>query len=130
MNHKNTAGSKADSARALHHLDYLISDPLDAAAVYRDGILVKIPRPEKFAIHKLIVADRRLDGPESRKALKDLMQAEILMSILVEDRPSDLLIAYEEATSRGRRWRERLDATLARAPRIAALLERSKVHVR
>lgn len=114
------------SARALHHLDYLISDPLDAAAVYREGVLVKVPRPEKFAIHKLIVADRRLDGPESLKALKDLMQAEILMSILAEDRPSDLFEAYEDATSRGPRWRERLDATLARAPQIAVLLEKSK----
>lgn len=114
------------SARALHHLDYLISDPLDAAAVYRDGILVKTPRPEKFAIHKLIVADRRRDGPNSLKARKDLMQAEILMSILAEDRPSDLLEAYEEAASRGPRWRERLDATLSRAPQISALLDKLK----
>lgn len=114
------------SARALHHLEYLISDPLDAAAVYRDGILVKIPRPEKFAIHKLIVADRRLGGPDSLKARKDLMQAETVMSILAEDRPSDLLEAYEDATSRGPRWRERLDATLKRAPQIAALLKKSK----
>lgn len=114
------------SARALHHLDYLISDPLDAAAVYRDGILVKAPRPEKFAIHKLIVADRRRDGPESLKARKDLMQAEILMSILAKDRPFDLLEAYQEAVSKGPRWRERLDATLSRAPQISALLEKSK----
>lgn len=118
------------SARALHHLEYLITDPLDAAAVYRGGILVRVPRPERFAIHKLIVADRRLEGPESLKAHKDLMQAEILMSILAEDRPSDLLEAYEEATSRGPRWRERLDATLTRAPQIAALLEKSKGHIR
>lgn len=114
------------SARALHHLDYLISEPLDAAAVYREGILVKAPRPEKFAIHKLIVADRRMGGPDSLKARKDLMQAEILMSILAEDRPADLFEAYEEAASRGRRWRERLDATLTRAPQIAALLEKSR----
>lgn len=114
------------SARALHHLDYVISHPLDVAAVYRDGILVKAPRPEKFAIHKLIVADRRRDGLDSLKAHKDLMQAEILMSILAEDRPSDLIDAYEEAMSRGPHWRERLDATLTRAPQVAALLEKSK----
>lgn len=114
------------SAQALHHLEYLISEPLDAAAIYRGGILVKIPRPEKFAIHKLIVADRRRGGRESLKARKDLMQAEVLMSILAEDRPSDLLEAYQDARSRGRRWRERLDATLARAPHIAALLESAK----
>jgi len=114
------------SARALHYLDYLISNPLDVAAVYRDGILVKAPRPEKFAIHKLIVADRRRDGPESLKAYKDLMQAEILMSILSEDRPSDLVDAYEEAMSRGPHWRQRLDATLTRAPQVVALLEKSR----
>lgn len=110
------------SARALHHLEYLIGETLDAAAVYREGILVKVPRPERFAIHKLIVADRRLQGPESSKSLKDLMQAELLISILAEDRPMDLITAYEDAMSRGHRWRARIEASLSRSPKIAALL--------
>jgi hypothetical protein len=114
------------SAQALHHLEYLISDTIHAAAIYREGILVKAPRPERFAIHKLIVADRRMDGPDSLKARKDLMQAELLISILSEDRPADLTEAYDEAVSRGPRWRKRIEASLNRAPSIAQLLEKAR----
>jgi hypothetical protein len=113
------------SARALHHLDYLIADPIDAAAVYREGVLVKIPRPERFAIHKLIVADRRLDGPDSRKARKDLMQVELLANALAEDRPTDLAEAYAEAIERGPKWKTRIDRSLKRFPSIATAIERS-----
>jgi len=43
-------------AHALHHLNYLLAEPIKAAAIYQSGVLVQIPRPERFAIHKLIVA--------------------------------------------------------------------------
>lgn len=76
------------NARALHHLNYLISDPIQAVALYRNGILVQIPRPEKFAIHKLIVADRS----------------------------SDIWDAYTDAMARGPKWRERIERTLERMP--------------
>jgi len=103
------------SARALHHLNYLIADPIDAAAIYRDGILVRAPRPERFAIHKLIVADRRLEGRDSLKSRKDLMQAETLIALLARDRPGDLAEAYRDAVERGPRWRERIEASLDRS---------------
>jgi hypothetical protein len=114
------------SAQSLHFLDCLIADPIHAAAVYRDGILVRIPRPERFAIHKLIVADRRRDGPDSLKARKDLAQAELLVAILAEDRPSDLGEAYRDAISRGPKWRQRIERSLKRSPRTAELLEGAK----
>jgi hypothetical protein len=110
------------SAQSLHFLNYLIANPIHAAGVYRDGILVHIPRPENFAIHKLIVADRRRDGPDSIKARKDLMQAELLLKVLSEDRPTDLLEAYDDARSRGPKWAERINHSLERSPRAAELL--------
>jgi hypothetical protein len=103
-------------AQALHHLNYLIADPIHAVALYRDGILVQVPRPEKFAIHKLIVADRRRDGPASFKAEKDREQAAFIIETMSEDRPSDLWDAYEDAMARGPRWRERIARTLERMP--------------
>lgn len=103
------------SARALHHLDYLIAEPIDAAAIYRDGILVRAPRPERFAIHKLIVADRRLEGRDSLKSRKDLMQAETLIALLARDRPDDLADAYRDAVERGPRWRKRIERSLDRS---------------
>ena len=102
-------------AQALHHLNYLIADPIPAAVTYRSGVLVQIPRPERFAIHKLIVADRRRDGPDTLKARKDLMQAEILIEALAEDRPDELVEAWHDARNRGPKWRERVDRSLARS---------------
>lgn len=110
------------SAQALHHLNYLIADPIKAAALYRSGVLVQIPRPERFAIHKLIVADRRRDGVEALKARKDRAQAAFLIEVLAEDRPDDLAEAYEDAKSRGARWRERIERSLERMPESAARL--------
>lgn len=111
------------SAQSLHFLNFLISDPIHAAAVYKDGILVRIPRPERYAIHKLIVADRRREGPDSIKSRKDLMQAEILIDALAEDRPADLEEAYFDAMSRGPRWRERIERALGRSPAASAAIE-------
>ncbi|MFT5356173.1 MAG: hypothetical protein ACI9KE_003396 [Polyangiales bacterium] len=66
-------------AQALSILNYLIAKPIRAAAIYRSGVLVQIPGPERYAIHKLIVAQRR-DGSAAAKAQKDLDQAEALVS--------------------------------------------------
>ncbi|CAH1657202.1 hypothetical protein BOSEA31B_11522 [Hyphomicrobiales bacterium] len=107
----------------LHYLNYLIAEPITAAITYRNGVLVQIPRPECMAIHKLVVADRRKEGPDSLKAHKDRMQASFLIEILAEDRPDDLREAYENAMATGPHWRDRINATLKRMPSVRTLLE-------
>jgi hypothetical protein len=111
------------TAQALHYLNYLIADPIQAAATYRSGVLVQIPRPERFAIHKLIVSDRRKDR-DRLKSTKDRRQAVFLMDALLEDRPDDLRRAYRDAVSQGPRWRERLASALASCPNYLDALER------
>ncbi|WP_299730965.1 GSU2403 family nucleotidyltransferase fold protein [uncultured Tateyamaria sp.] len=111
------------SAQGLNYLNYLISEPIHAVVLYRSGILVQVPRPEKYAVHKLIVADRRREGPNQAKARKDRAQAAFLIKVLAEDRPDDLAEAYETARAQGPRWRHRIDASLARMPDTAAQLE-------
>jgi len=111
------------SAQALNYLNYLIADPIPAIALYRSGVLVQIPRPERFAIHKLIVADRRQGGPDRLKAWKDRAQAVFLVAVLSEDRPDELAEAYRDALSRGPRWRERIAASLERLPETKERLE-------
>lgn len=108
-------------AQALHYLNFLLAEPIPAAIPYRSGVLVQIPRPERFAIHKLIVADRRR-GEDRLKAAKDRAQAAALIAALAQDRPDDLAEAYADAQSRGPRWRERIGASLGRMPDSAALL--------
>ncbi len=110
-------------AQALHHLNFLIADPIVAAVPYRRGMLVRIPRPERFAIHKLIVADLRKDV--RLKAVKDRGQAAFLIEALAEDRPDDLADAYRDAASRGPRWSQRLGASLALMPQTRERLEQA-----
>lgn len=100
-------------AQSLHHLNYLLASPIKAAVIYRSGVLVQIPRPERFAIHKLIVADRRQDR---LKARKDLLQAQFLIEVLAEDRPDELREAMETALSSGAKWRQRINASLKKLP--------------
>jgi len=85
--------------------------------------VVQIPRPERFAIHQLIVADRRRGGPDQAKARKDIGQAGFLIRILAEDRPDDLRAAYLGARACGPRSRDRIDTSLARLPEAARVLE-------
>lgn len=109
-------------AQGLHHLNYLLAGPIQAAVTYRSGVLVQVPRPERFAIHKLIVADRRRGSGTRLKAEKDRRQAAFLIEVLAADRPDELLDAYEDALARGPKWRSRIEASLERMPDTAALL--------
>lgn len=110
------------SAQSLHYLNYLIAEPIKAAVLYRSGVLVQIPQPERFAIHKLIVADRRRAGPDQIKSIKDRAQSAFLIRALAQDRPEELREAYEVALASGPRWGERIASSLKRMPETAALL--------
>jgi len=101
------------TAQSLHFLNYLIADPIPAIAIYRSGLLVQIPRPERFAIHKLILSERRR-GHQRGKAQKDVRQAKVLIEFLLEARPSELLEAYETALEIGPKWRKALENALGK----------------
>ncbi len=108
-------------AQGLPFLNFLIAEPIPAVALYRSGILVQIPRPERYAIHKLIVAQRR-SGPARAKALKDLAQAQALIAVLSEDRPGELEEAYQTALESGPKWRDAVERSLKQRPEIKALI--------
>lgn len=109
------------SAQPLHFLNYLIAEPLTVPLLYRDGALIQIPRPERYAIHKLIVSERRR-GDDAIKARKDRAQAAFLIRVLAEEDPIALSDAWTTARSKGAAWCVALDAALARLPETAALL--------
>ncbi|MEZ5938637.1 MAG: GSU2403 family nucleotidyltransferase fold protein [Hyphomonadaceae bacterium] len=111
------------SAQALRHLGYLLEDPIQAVSLYRSGVLVSIPRPERYAIHKLIVAEPRQGGSDVMKARKDRAQADFLIAVLTDLRPDELRDAYEDAVSRGPKWRSRIEASLAKLPASAGRIE-------
>lgn len=103
-------------ATPLRHLDFLIHRPIQAVALYRSGVLVNVPTPARYAVHKLIIATRRL---EVEKARKDILQSAALIRVLAEDRPDELEEVFIEARNRGPRWREQIDKGLRRLPRDA-----------
>jgi hypothetical protein len=109
-------------AQGLHHLNYLIAEPIRAAITYRSGVMVQIPQPERFAIHKLIVAARR-DDRNLLKVEKDRRQAAFLIEVLAQDRPDELRDAYEDALSRGPKWRSRIHESLEKMARARDLLD-------
>ena len=87
----------------LRFLDYLIHDPEPAVVLHGSGIYVHVPAPQRYAIHKLIVARRRKIG--AAKSEKDLLQSQALMSVLVHKRPHDVRAAWMEAVDRGPSWK-------------------------
>jgi hypothetical protein len=105
-------------ATPLRFLDFLIHEPLPAAVLYRYGVLVDVPQPARYAVHKLIVATRRSASARD-KAEKDIRQAAELIAVLSELRPDELEDAWSEARDRGPRWAAALDRGARRLPRDA-----------
>ena len=105
-------------AQPLRFLDFLLIDPVRSVMLHRSGVCVTVPAPERYAVHKLIVASRRqTDDNGILKRNKDVKQVQILMGALVETRRhSELAEAYAEAWKRGPSWREALTKGLSFMP--------------
>lgn len=97
------------SAQVLRFLDFLLYREINAVALVGPGVPVNVPAPERFALHKLIVSQLRIDSAASQaKSRKDLQQADILIRVLAADRPDELREAWTEVTSRGPSWRVKI----------------------
>lgn len=94
------------SALPLRYLDFLIHDPVRSVVLHKGGIPVRVPAPERYAVHKLIVATLRREDPA--KSGKDVRQAEQLIRALLSSRSFALFEVWKEATERGPAWREHL----------------------
>lgn len=62
--------------------------------------MVNVPAPARFAIHKCVISQKR-PAAFAAKALKDRNQAEQVFRVLIEDRPSDIALAYQAAKVQG-----------------------------
>jgi hypothetical protein len=81
------------AAQPLPYLDYLLEEQRAGAIIGGSGVLVNVPDPARFALHKLLVSRVRPVSRQS-KADKDLDQAAQLIRVLGEDRPGDLRLAW------------------------------------
>jgi hypothetical protein len=91
----------------LRFMEYLLEDVQQAAILSAAGaVLVNVPDPARFALHKLLVyAERRGRSPE--KAMKDLRQASALIEVVSEFREDSLRKLWRDLLDRGPGWRRR-----------------------
>lgn len=115
------------AAIPLRFLDYLIEENQPGAVVGGQGALVRIPRAGRYALHKLLIADRR-HTQHSSKAAKDRAQASALLELLDQDVPGEIELAWKELKSRGKAWVDSVRQSVARLDEdLVELLERYEI---
>ena len=87
-------------ATPLRHLDYLLEEIQPTVLLYEHGIMINVPAPGRFAIHKCVISQKRT-AAFAAKARKDLSQAEQVLRVLLETRPADIPLAFDAAQNRG-----------------------------
>jgi hypothetical protein len=68
--------------------------------LYEHGIMINVPAPGRFALHKCFISQKR-SAAFAAKAAKDRRQAEQVLAVLLRDRPTDISLAYEAAIAQG-----------------------------
>ena len=80
------------NAQALRYLNFLVSDII---TVNVEGCALRLPHPVYFALHKLIVSQRR---PKKEKADKDKEAAVMLLRALIKKGDAGLIKSIFDAT--------------------------------
>ena len=99
-------------AAPLQHIDWLVDRPVSHVALWGAGVPIRVPRPARYAVHKLLVAQKRADAGGPKRA-KDLAQARDLIAVLGQTDPFALEDALADARGRGKRgWAEPIARSL------------------
>jgi len=102
----------------LKFMEFSMIETTQAAAFCSEGaVIVNIPKPDRFAIHKLIVSAER-DTSAAVKSNKDIRQANVLIHYYLDNRPEEIAASWQDAWSRGPGWRKRLETALAKLEKI------------
>lgn len=92
----------------LPFMEFSLQDIEQAVLFCAEGaVVVNVPSPARYALHKLLVAGER-SGAFRAKSGKDLAQAAGLLEWLCEHRPDEFDLAWDDMLSRGKGWRTRL----------------------
>lgn len=91
----------------MRFLEYLLDDSQGTVVPFRRGVLVNVPNPARFAVHKLVVSQRRPVAQQT-KVRKDIQQASELLSFLLEDRPGDVWMALEATFAMPEKFKSQL----------------------
>jgi hypothetical protein len=100
------------AAAPLPYLSYLVEEPVQCVIADTEPLLVNVPQPVRYAMHKLIVSQVR-DVSSSAKRQKDVFQAHQLLSLIQDQRPGDIQPAWDNLVARGLKWEKLAKAGLA-----------------
>lgn len=90
-----------------------------------NAVLVSVPHPARYALHKLIVYGER-EGTFAAKSAKDLQQAASLLAYYREHRPWEVDEAWADLLSRGKGWQRRAERGVAALDRFHPDLDTGK----
>jgi len=92
----------------LRFMELSLEDPLRSTLIARSGpMVVNLPRPERYALHKLLVYGERPEAQRT-KARKDVAQAAALMDYLLVHDAAEVAASWQGVHARGPGWRKRL----------------------
>ena len=106
------------AAIPLTFQEYAVGDSIQTVALYGSGVLVRVPAPLRFAVHKMLVAQRR-KSTEAGKKQKDLKQALELIDIYLKIDEGALQSELDDARNRGKAWQTAINASLKEIGRAA-----------
>ena len=92
----------------LRFMELSLQDPMRTTLLARSGpIVVNLPRPERYALHKLLVFGERAQAQRT-KARKDIAQAAALLDYLLTHDTAQIATMWTDVNNRGPGWRKRL----------------------
>lgn len=92
----------------LKFMELSLDDPIKSTMLLPKGpLVVNLPRPQKYVLHKLIVHGAR-PIEQRTKSNKDLIQAACLMDYLLDNDPDLVNESWEDVLSRGSSWTRHL----------------------
>jgi hypothetical protein len=108
----------------MKFMEYLLENVQQAALFSAEGVVVvSVPHPARYALHKLLVFAER-GATRRAKANKDLRQSAALLSFYKNTSTWEVDEAWKDLASRGPGWRERAlrgrDALAGIAPELDA----------
>jgi hypothetical protein len=107
----------------LKFMEFSLEQVQQVALLANSGsLIVNVPHPARFALHKLVVAGER-SGTFQAKAAKDLRQAGALLEVLRELRPWDVEEAWQDLLGRGPGWIARARHSLAMLDKLFPALQ-------
>jgi hypothetical protein len=113
----------------LKFMEFVLEHPIQAVVFCEEGaVVVNIPLPVRYAVHKLLVWGEREEAFRTKSA-KDLLQAAALIAYFKDHRQDELRHAWHDLLSRGKGWRSRAKEGWSALSKAAPDLEIAKLLV-